>query len=99
MTELKNEGNIPHTCKRNMKREPSEAQRYFREWRMLHLVEGVLLRITLIDGEKRRRLVVPEVCREVAVLGFHRDTGHPGKKKNVACRAEIFLTFCRERSQ
>ena len=79
--ELKDKGFRPH--KRNMKREPMAVQRYFREWKRLQLVEGVLYRITVIDGERRKQLVVPEVYREVAFLGIHRDTGHPGKEKTL----------------
>jgi hypothetical protein len=35
-----------------------KVQRYFREWEKLQLVEGVLYRMTVIDGEKRKQPVV-----------------------------------------
>ena len=66
-------------------------QRYFREWKRLYIKEGILYRRAIIDDQKVIQLVLPEVYREVAFQGIHRDTGHPGKEKTLWLARQRFF--------
>lgn len=87
--ELKEQGFYPNRFQ--MKREVYAVQRFFREWRKLYLRDGILLRKAKIDDREVHQLVIPEVYREVAFQGIHRDTGHPGKDKTLWLARQRFF--------
>ena len=89
MLELKEQGFYPNRF--NVRGEDFDVQRYFREWKKLYIKEGILYRRAIIDDQKVNQLVLPEVYREVAFQGIHRDTGHPGKEKTLWLARQRFF--------
>lgn len=77
------QGFYPNRFTNNVKREIFPVQRFCREWRKLHLKDGILYRNAKIEDREVNQLVIPEVYREVVFQGIHRDTGHPGKDKTL----------------
>lgn len=80
---LNEQGFYPNRFTNNVKREIFPVQRFCREWRKLHLKDGILYRNAKIEDREVNQLVIPEVYREVVFQGIHRDTGHPGKDKTL----------------
>lgn len=87
--ELKEQG--LYSNRFQMKREVYAVQRICREWRKLYFRDGILLRKAKIDDREVHQLVIPEVYREVAIQGIHRDTGHPGKDKTLWLARQRFF--------
>ena len=66
-----------------IKSEPTEVQRYFREWNRLVINHQILFRFTTLDGQPLQQLVLPESHRECALRGIHDSAVHQGKEKTL----------------
>lgn len=60
-----------------------ESQQFIREFPRLRFMRGILYRLTELDGEEKRQLVLPQKFREMALRSLHDDIGHLGRDKTL----------------
>jgi hypothetical protein len=63
--------------------ETKQVQRYLRERKKLHIINGILYRNSFLDGEKVLQLCLPDHFQEILFVGLHKEVGHPGIEKTV----------------
>ena len=60
-----------------IKREIPAVQKY------LELVNGVLYRNVVLDGQKIKQLILPAASRNLSMKGIYDDAGYQGKEKTL----------------
>lgn len=71
-------------------REP-ETNLLIKEFDHLQMFRGILYRVTQVDGEERRQLVLPGRYRDLALTGLHDDVGHMGRDRTLVLVRERFF--------
>ena len=61
-----------------------------REWKRLDLVNNVLYRHTVLDGEDVRQLVLPSHFRSEVLKQLHDDVGHQGRDRTLSLVRQRF---------
>ena len=69
--------------KRQMSQKPREVRRILSNWNKLSMRDGVMYRLYDLNGEKIHQLVLPEVYRDIALVGLHDDVGHQGRDRTM----------------
>ena len=60
-------------------KKPADVSRYFREWKKLYLLENVLYRSTMFNGESVQQLVLPYHFKDTVFKCLYDDVGHQGR--------------------
>ena len=59
-------------------------KRYFKEWKKLRIEDGVLLRVSVQQGQTVKQLVVPQSLRVDMFKAYHDDLGHQGRDRTLS---------------
>lgn len=77
--------------KNDLKAESPTVLKYLREWKKYSLVDGILYRNTVLDGQQRRQLVLPAHYREKVLRQLHDDVGHQGRDRTLSLVRQRFF--------
>ena len=58
--------------------------KYLRHWKNLCLLDGILYRNTVLNGEKVKQLVLPFRFRDLVFKYLHDDVGHQGQDRTLS---------------
>ena len=61
-----------------------DAVKYLRHWKNFCLIDNVLYRNTIIDGEKVQQLVLPVAFRDLVLKHLHDNVGHQGQERTLS---------------
>lgn len=70
--------------RRQIALEPSACQKYLKDWDNLFFKENILYRRHAIGGSDINQLVLPEVYRDIALVGLHDEAGHQGRDRTMS---------------
>ena len=70
--------------KNELMKESPEVCKYVREWQKFSLVDNVLYRNTVIDGEQTQQLVLPNSFKDIVLKHLHDDVGHQGRDRTLS---------------
>ncbi|MCG8113688.1 MAG: RNase H-like domain-containing protein, partial [Candidatus Thiodiazotropha taylori] len=85
-------------CSQDIERqsENPEVLKYTREWNKLNLIDHILYRSTVLDGQQVRQLVVPSSFRKNILKHLHDDFGHQGRDRTLSLVRSRFYWPCLE---
>lgn len=63
---------------------------YLREWSNLVILQGVLYRKTMVLGDDRLQIVLPDILRQDIFKALHDDLGHQGRDRTTSLFKERF---------
>lgn len=64
--------------------------KYIREWKRLTVVDDILYRDTVLDGQQARQLVLPIHFRDKVLKHLHDDAGHQGRDRTLSLVRQRF---------
>jgi len=67
-----------------LKAEAPEIIKYLKEWKKLSLIDDVLYRTTILNGETTRQLVIPLLFRDYVLKCLHDNSGHQGRDRTLS---------------
>ena len=70
--------------KNELMKESPEVCKYVREWQKFSLIDNVLYRNTVIDGEQTQQLVLPNSFKDIVLKHLHDDVGHQGRDRTLS---------------
>ncbi|MCU7858926.1 MAG: DDE-type integrase/transposase/recombinase, partial [Candidatus Thiodiazotropha sp. (ex Lucinoma kastoroae)] len=70
--------------KGDLSSELPDVFKYLRHWKNLCLIDGVLYRNTVLNGEKVQQLVLPFQFRDMVLKHLHDDVGHQGQDRTLS---------------
>ena len=79
--ELLKKGHKP--TKRQTALEDASVYKMLKEWDRLVIKDGILYRQSNLYGERTSQLVLPLIYRDLALTGYHDDTGHQGRDRTT----------------
>ncbi|MCW4250032.1 MAG: RNase H-like domain-containing protein [Candidatus Thiodiazotropha endolucinida] len=74
----------------DLKTETPTVLKYLREWKKFSLVDGILYRNTVLDGQNARQLVLPAHLRDTVLRHLHDDLGHQGRDRTMSLVRQRF---------
>ena len=70
--------------KRQIALESKDAQSFLRQWDSLFLKDDILYRRHNLNGTTVNQLVLPEIYRDIALVGLHDEAGHQGRDRTLS---------------
>lgn len=70
--------------KRQIALESKECQKILRDWDNLFFKDGILHRRHHLNNTTVNQLVLPEVYRDIALVGLHDEAGHQGRDRTLS---------------